>query len=106
MIPLIDGFRANTILKAFILISLVTSISSVVAIETRSELDDTKSKLYIAINDWFPGKKLGSIVIMFFVFLTTFLTSFAIYMLLHILFGYGSAMIIDAKYKKSLPPYY
>ena len=106
MIPLIEGFRANTILKAFILISLVTSISSVVAIETRSELDDTKSKLYIAINDWFPGKKLGSIVIMFFVFLTTFLTSFAIYMLLHVIFAYGSSMIIDAKYKKSLPPYY
>ena len=37
MIPLIKGFRANTIIKAFILASLVTAISSVVAIETRRD---------------------------------------------------------------------
>ena len=47
MIPLIEGFRTNTLIKAFVMASLVTSISAVVAIETRRELDDTKSKLYI-----------------------------------------------------------
>ena len=106
MIPLVQGFRANTVIKAFVLASLVTAISAVVAIETRRELEDTKSTLYITVNNWFPGKKLGSIAIIFFVFVTTFLTSFLVYNLLHVLFGYGSAMIIDKQYKKALPPYY
>ena len=106
MIPLIEGFRANTIMQAFILASLVTAISAVVAIETRRELEDTKSSLYITVNNWFPGKKLGSLAIIFFVFVTTFFTSFLVYNLLHIIFAYGSAMIIDKRYKKSLPPYY
>ena len=106
MIPLIEGFRASTIIKAFILASLVTAISAIVAIETRREFDDTKSTLYITLNDWFPGKRLGSIAIIFFVFVTTFLTSFLVYNLLHIIFAYGAAMIIDPKYKKSIPPYY
>lgn len=106
MIPFIEGFRANTIIKAFLLASLVTAISAIVAIETRRELDDTKSHLYVTVNNWFPGKKLGSLAIVFFVFVTTFLTSFLVYNLLHVIFAYGSAMIIDDKYKKSLPPYY
>ena len=106
MIPLIEGFRANTIIKAFILASLVTAISAVVAIETRRELDDTKSSLYITVNKWFPGKKLGSIAITFFVFATTFFTSFLVYNLLHVIFAYGSAMIIDKQFTKALPPYY
>ena len=106
MIPLIEGFRANTTIKAFILASLVTAISAVVAIETRRELDNTKSSLYITVNNWFPGKKLGSVAIIFFVFVTTFLTSFLVYNLLHLLFAYGSAMIIDKQYNKALPRYY
>jgi len=106
MIPLIEGFRANTTIKAFILASLVTAISAVVAIETRRELDNTKSSLYIIVNNWFPGKKLGSVAIIFFVFVTTFLTSFLVYNLLHLLFAYGSAMIIDKQYNKALPRYY
>ena len=106
MIPLIEGFRANTIMKAFILASLVTAISAVVAIETRRQLDDTKSNLYVTVNNWFPGKKLGSIAIIFFVFITTLTTSFIVYNLLHVLFAYGAAMVIDKQYNKILPPYY
>jgi ABC-type phosphate transport system permease subunit len=106
MIPLIEGFRATTIIKAIVLASLVTAISSVVAIETRRQFDDTKSSLYIAVNDWFPGKNLGYIAIILVVFASSFLTSFVIYNVLHIVFGYGSAMIADGKYLKSLPPYY
>lgn len=106
MIPLIEGFRADTIIKAFILASLVTAFSAAVAIETRRELENTKSRLYITVNNWFPGKKLGNIAITFFVFITTFLTSFLVYNLLHIVFAYGSAMIIDKQYSKALPPYY
>ena len=49
MIPLIEGFRANTVIKAFVLASLVTAISAVVAIETRRELEDTKSTLYLSL---------------------------------------------------------
>lgn len=106
MIPLIEGFRANTVIKSFVLASLVTAISAVVAIETRRELEDTKSTLYITVNNWFPGKKLGSLAIIFFVFVTTFLTSFLVYNLLHVIFAYGAAMIIDKQYSKALPPYY
>jgi ABC-type phosphate transport system permease subunit len=106
MIPLIKGFRANTTIKAFILASLVSATSAVVAIETRREFDDTKSSLYITVNEWFPGKKLGLVAIIFFVFVTTFLTSFLVYNLLHLLFAYGSAMIIDKQYNKALPRYY
>lgn len=105
-LPLIEGFRATTIMNAILLASLVTAISSVVAIETRRKLDDTKSSLYIMVNDWFPGKRLGHMAILLIVFASSFITSFLIYNALHIVFGYGSAMIADGKYLKSLPPYY
>ena len=106
IIPLIKGFKSTDISKAFLLNALAIALAAVVAIETRVQLEDEKSTLYIAVNNMFPEKKLGSILKIILVLLSGFITSLIVHIVLHILFGYGGAMIIDDKFINKNPPYF
>lgn len=106
IIPLIKGFKSTDISKAFLLNALAIALAAVVAIETRVQLEDEKSTLYIAVNNMFPEKKLGSILKIILVLLSGFITSLIVHIILHILFGYGASMIIDDKFINKNPRYF
>ena len=106
IIPLIKGFKSTDISKAFLLNALAIALAAVVAIETRVQLEDEKSTLYIAVNNMFPGKKVGFILKIILVMLSAFITTLIVNIVLHILFGYGASMIIDNKYINKSPPYF
>tara|TARA_A100000164_G_scaffold315979_1_gene295811 strand:+ start:548 stop:871 length:324 start_codon:yes stop_codon:yes gene_type:complete len=106
IIPLIKGFKSTDISKAFLLNALAIALAAVVAIETRVQLEDEKSTLYIAVNNMFPEKKLGFILKILLVLLSGFITSLIVHIILHILFGYGAAMIIDDKFINKNPRYF
>ena len=105
MYPLIEGFRATRIRNAFILNAMVAASTAVLAIGITKQLDKKKSYIYIFMNEILPGKKIGEHMKVFIVFLTTFISSIIVYHILHMLFGFGAAMIIDDKFRKSLPKY-
>ena len=105
MYPLIEGFRATRISNAFILNAMVAASTAVLAIGITKQLDKKKSYIYIFMNEILPGKKIGEHMKVFIVFLTTFISSIIVYHILHLLFGFGAAMIIDDKFRKSLPKY-
>ena len=104
-IPLIKGFLATRISVAFLLSSLVVAISAVLAIEMRMQLENEKSSIYEIINNIIPGNSLSLSVKMIIVCLTAFIANLLTLNILHILFGYGSAYIIDDKFKQILPKY-
>lgn len=106
IIPLIKGFKSTDISKAFLLNALAIALAAVVAIETRVQLEDEKSTLYIAVNNMFPEKKLGFILKILVVLLSGFITSLIVHIVLHIFFGYGAAMIIDDKFINKNPRYF
>lgn len=106
IIPLIKGFKSTDISKAFLLNALAIALAAVVAIETRVQLEDEKSTLYIAVNNMFPEKKLGFILKILLVLLSGFITSLIVHIILHILFGYGASMIIDDKFINKNPRYF
>ena len=83
IIPLIKGFKSTDISKAFLLNALAIALAAVVAIETRVQLEDEKSTLYIAVNNMFPEKKLGFILKIILVLLSGFITSLIVHIILH-----------------------
>ncbi len=105
-IPLIKGFKSTDISKAFILNALAIAMSAVVAIEMRVQLENEKSTLYIELNKLLPGKTISSLVKIIIVFMSAFITSMVVCIILHLLFGYGAAMIIDNKFKHKNPVYF
>ena len=80
MFPLIDGFKADTFLKAFILNALSSSIIASVAITVKDRLD-TYTKYDINL------KIILTFIITFFITLISF--SF-----MYMLFGFGGGMMI------------
>ena len=105
MFPLIKGFKATRIRNAFILNAMVAAFTAVLAIELTQQIELTKSNFYIFVNEILPGKKIGEHMKVFIVFLTTLISSIIVYHILHMLFGFGAAMIIDDKFRTSLPKY-
>ena len=79
MFPLIDGFKADSFLKAFILNALSSSIIASVAITVKDRLD-TYTKYDINL------KIILTFIITFFITLISF--SF-----MYILFGFGGGML-------------
>ena len=102
---LIKGFKATRLRNAFILNAMVAAFTAVLAIEITQRLDKKKSDISILMNKIIPGKELGEYTKMLLVFITTLISSFIVYNLLHLLFGYGAGMIIDDKYKHKSPNY-
>lgn len=105
MFPLIKTFKSTRIRNAFILNAMVAAFTSILAIEITQRLDTNESDIYIFMNKITPGKEIGEYAKMLIVFITTLISSFVVYHILHLLVGYGAAMIIDNKYKTVLPKY-
>jgi hypothetical protein len=105
MVPLIN-FKSTTLFRAFLLNSLAIAISAAVAIEIRELLNDKTSYIYNFVNGLIPGKTLNRTTIILVTFVAAFTSSCVTLLLLHILFGYGAAMIIDPKFKYSNPNYF
>jgi hypothetical protein len=104
-IPIIEGYRATNVRIAFFLASLATALSAVSAIEVRAQLENKDSRLYRFVDRLTPGDRVPWLAIVIPVFLTAFLSNILALNILHILFGYGSAFIIDDKFKHKLPKY-
>lgn len=104
-IPIFEGYRATTVGVAFLLASLASALSAVAAIETRAQLSNEHSFLYRFIDRLTPGDRVPWLAIIIPVFLTAFLSNIIALNILHVLFGYGSAYVIDNKYKHKLPKY-
>ena len=102
---LIKGFKSTRLRNAFILSAMVAAFTAVLAIELTSRLEEKKSDIYIFMDKIIPGKALGEYTKILIVFITTLISSFIVYNLLHLLFGFGAAMIIDDKYKHKSPNY-
>ena len=103
--PLIKGFKATRIRNAFILNALVVAFTASLAIEITRRLDKKKSDIYIFMDQFVPGEGIGEYTKMLIVFITTLISSFMAYNLLHFVFGFGAAMIIDNKYKHTPAKY-
>tara|TARA_B100001057_G_C22589469_1_gene848381 strand:+ start:147 stop:410 length:264 start_codon:yes stop_codon:yes gene_type:complete len=80
MFPLIDSFKADTFLKAFILNALSSSIIASVAITVKDRLD-TYTKYDIDLK-------------IFLTFIITFFVSLISFSFMYILFGFGGGMMI------------
>ena len=79
MFPLIDGFKANTFLKAFILNALSSSIIASVAITVKDRLDTyTKYDINLKI---------------FLTFVITFFITLISFSFMYMLFGFGGGML-------------
>lgn len=105
MYPLIKSFKATRLRNAFILNAMVAAFTAIFAIEIRASLEEEKSYLYKIVNQFTPGQVIGTYTTILIVFLATFISSFIVYNILHLLFGYGASMIIDDKFKSALPKY-
>ena len=80
MFPLIDGFKADSFTKAFILNALSSSIIASVAITVKDRLDKyTKYDIELKI---------------FLIFLITFFITLISFSFMYILFGFGGGMMI------------
>jgi hypothetical protein len=104
-IPIIEGYRATNVRIAFFLASLATALSAVSAIEVRAQLENKDSRLYRFVDRLTPGDRVPWLAIVIPVFLTAFLSNIIALNILHVFFGYGSAFIIDDKFKHKLPKY-
>ena len=104
-IPIIEGYRATTVSIAFFLASLASALSAVAAIETRAQLSNEHSSLYRFVDRLTPGDRVPWLAIIIPVFLTAFLSNIIALNILHLVFGYGAAYIIDDKYKHKLPKF-
>jgi len=99
-IPLFD-FKATTYLKAFVLASIASSISAVIAVEIKSysnylqeisycdELEKTRGFACYFLNNYFL-KIVGLII-------GTFILTLLSHLILFLLFGYGGGMIASPR---------
>jgi hypothetical protein len=77
--PLIKGFGATTIHKAFILNALASAMVASIAVITKDRLDRRKK---LRVRDKYLG-----------VFLITFMISLIVFYCLFLLFGFGRGML-------------
>jgi hypothetical protein len=93
MIPLIRGFRATRLSRAFLLDAFVTALITSFAIELRSLFNDEKSDIYGYANSFYGTKKLNTYQILGVVFATTFLGGMIVYLLMYALIDYGGGLL-------------
>ena len=87
--PLIKNFKANSIRNAFILNSMVASITIIVALVFKHEYDQITKK-----QDEKTNINIAQIT---FLLLITFVTSMITYTLFYLIFGFGGGMLITEK---------
>ena len=81
--PLIKGFKSTTLINAFVLNALASALIAVTAVEMRQSLD--QNKFYTT-----ERQKAQQ------VFVTTFALAIIVFVVLHLVFGFGGGMLSDA----------
>jgi len=79
---LIKGFKSTTLVNAFILNALASALIAVTAVEMRQSLNE--NKLYVT-----ERQKAQQ------VFLTTFSVAIGVFIILHVVVGFGGGMLSD-----------
>jgi len=97
LFPIIPNFRATSYIKSFILNALVTALITIVAIEMRMQLNNSKGDIYTYFNTFFEGKSLTYLQIISIMFLTTFIAALCVYHIMYLLFHFGGGFMISAK---------
>jgi hypothetical protein len=93
IIPFIKDIKSNTYINAFLLSAILSAFIAVVAVSLKEYLMDNKSRLYIFLDKLFVEKRLIKINILIIIFFITFISAFLAYLLMYVLFGYGSSMV-------------
>lgn len=98
-IPITTKFKANTLLKAFILNALATALIAAIAIEMRMQLNEVNSNAYFYANNLFGGKKMEESQKFITVFGVTFLVGLIVYHIMYWLFQFGGGMMVNDNIK-------
>lgn len=96
-LPVIKDFKAKNYFNAFILSAILSAFIAVVAVTLKEMLKNKESQIYIFFDKLFPGKGLTDFDILIILFCVTFFSAFFAYIVMYILFGYGSSMINSTK---------
>ena len=80
---LIKGFKSTTLVNAFILNALASALIAVTAVEMRQSLNE--NKIYVT-----ERQKAQQ------VFITTFAVAIGVFVILHVVFGFGGGMISNS----------
>ena len=91
--PIIPGFYANSILKAFVLNAIAVALVAACSVELRQLLNEEKSGTYIFFNNFLSGGKLSEVQKAGIVFIGSFIFALLTYLFLFILFGFGGGML-------------
>ena len=91
--PIIGGFYANTILKAFILNAIAVAMVAACSVELRQLLNEEKSGTYMFFNKFLSGGTLTEVQKAVIVFIGSFVFALMTYLFLFILFGFGGGML-------------
>jgi hypothetical protein len=91
--PLVRGFRATILSRAFLLQAFVTALITLFAIELRALFNDEKGKLYGYVNSIYGEKTLSTSQILSVVFVTTFLGAMLVYLIMYALLDYGGGLL-------------
>jgi hypothetical protein len=83
--PLVHGFTSTTIWRAFVLNSLVNSLTIVIALIVKQKFVDR----YLATN---PGESADYLRVSMIVGVAAFFVSIIAYSLIHLIFGFGLGM--------------
>jgi hypothetical protein len=89
---LINNFKANTYLNAFILNSIVAAIIAAFAIEFRMILDENKNPISIYLYN-IVGNDISEIERFLITTIVTLLAAFICYQIMYFLLGYGGGFI-------------
>lgn len=89
---LINNFKANTYLNAFILNAIVAAIIAAFAIEFRMILDEDKNPISIYLYK-IIGKDISEIERFFITTIVTLLAAFICYHIMYFLLGFGGGFI-------------
>lgn len=93
------NFRSTTYFKAFILYAFISSIITHLAIEFRSTLDNKNSLLFKLINPLTEEKGINYIHRSIYSALITFIITIFVYVSMHLIFGWGGGMLVNANKK-------
>ena len=91
--PIIPGFYANSIIKAFILNAIAVAMVAACSVELRQLLNEEKSGTYIFFNNFLSGGKLTEAEKAAIVFVGSFIFALLTYLFLFLLFGFGGGML-------------
>lgn len=91
----IFNFKANTIIQAYILNAIYTSLSAVAAIKLhaygKKRENECEKGYHKHFCDFYKNEYLNSLVVI----ICTFIITIIIYLIMYILFGYGGGMLAN-----------